>query len=74
MEHESKWITNLIEHLCKMENERTRLRKSLEYIQNSTKKTQTSELTKKTLECYHTWLVINNQLHCPVCNVTKEQE
>ncbi len=75
MEDESKWTVNLIEHLCKMENERTRLRKGLEYIQNSTKEIQTGELTKKTLgNCYHTWLIINNKLHCPVCNSTKEKE
>jgi hypothetical protein len=74
-EYESKWTANLIEHLCKMEDERTRLRKCLEYIQSSTKETQTSELTKTTLgECYHTWLVINNKLYCPVCNSTKEKE
>lgn len=40
MEYESKWTANLIEHLCKMEDERTRLRKCLEYIQNSIKETQ----------------------------------
>jgi len=72
MEFEAKWTANLIEHLCKMEDERTRLRKCLEHIQNTTKETQTSELTNKTLgECYHTWLVINNKLHCPICNSTK---
>ena len=74
-EYESGWTTNLIEHLCKMEDERTRMRKSLESIQNSTKESQTIELTKKTLgECYHRWLVLNNKLHCPVCNSTKEKE
>jgi rubrerythrin len=75
MEYESKWTTELIEHLCKMEDERTRLRKCLEYIESSTNETHTSELSKKILEeCYHTWLVINNKLHCPVCNSTKEKE
>lgn len=78
-EYESGWTVNLIEHLCKMEDERTRLRKCLEHIQSSTKETETSELTKKALvECYHKWFFINNninnKLHCPICNSTKEKE
>jgi len=74
MEHEAKWTANLIEHLCRMEDERTRLRKSLEHIQKSTKEPQTSELIKKTLEeCYHRWLVSDNKLYCPICNSTKEK-
>ena len=74
-EYESKWTVNLIEHLCKMEDERSNLRRCLEYIQNSTRETQIIELTKMTLEkCYHNWIIVNNKLNCSVCNSTKEKE
>lgn len=34
--YEYKWTVNLIEHLCKMEDERIRLRKSLQKIKAET--------------------------------------
>lgn len=39
-EYESAWTANLIEHLCKMEDERFYLRKCLEDIKSSTKEKQ----------------------------------
>ena len=58
-DYESGWTVNLIEHLCKMEDERYRLRKALERIQNSESSDQAARsMAKETLEeCYHTWLV-----------------
>jgi hypothetical protein len=71
-EYEAKWTENLIEHLCKMEDERARFRKSLEHIQNLAKEFEISDFTKETLsECYHRWLVNGDKLHCPICNSTK---
>lgn len=66
------WTIRLIEHLCKMEDERIRLRTSLEKIKNVTKESLTTEVTLHTLdECYHTWLVVNDGLYCPICHARK---
>ena len=74
-EYETKWTINLIDHLCKMEDERTRLRKQLEHIQKTTNELQTSDFVKKTLEeCYHSWIVDNDKLYCPICNSIKENK
>ena len=73
-EDETKWTANLIEHLCKMEDERTRLRQSLVQIKTETKEKQTVNIANRTLgECYHTWLVQGDNLHCPICNSTKKK-
>jgi hypothetical protein len=74
-QNEIAWTFNLIEHLCKMEDERTRLRKNLEDIQSSTQEATTRALAGMALsQCYHTWLITGDKLHCPVCNSVKEKE
>jgi rubrerythrin len=56
-----------------MEDERTRLRKSLKDIQTATNVIQSIAFAQKTLEeCYHTWLVDENKLKCPICGKTNE--
>ena len=74
-EYETKWTANLIEHICKMEDERTRLRRNLEQINSITKESHISELTRLSLEeCYHTWIGTGDNLVCPVCKTTKKNE
>jgi len=72
LDHEIQWVINLIEHLCKMEDERMRLRNSLQQVLQVSNETGTTTITKTALtECYHTWLVGNNKTYCPVCQAKK---
>lgn len=79
-DYESGWTVNLIEHLCKMEDERQRLRQALERIRDSESSSQaTRSMAKEALKkCYHTWLINPNipegqgdRVYCPICRQTK---
>ncbi len=79
-DYESGWTVNLIEHLCKMEDERQRLREALERIRNQDASGPTARsIAQEALEqCYHTWLINPSipegqpgRIYCPVCKQTK---
>jgi len=78
-EYESRWTLNLIEHLCRMEDERCRLRAALTQISNSSASaTVSTEFAKRALkECYHTWIAKVQPEHqgkvyvCPICGSEK---
>lgn len=81
-DYESAWTVNLIEHLCKMEDERHRLREALEKIRDDKTSGQAARSTaKETLkECYHNWLVdldvpegSTGRLYCPICGQTRKR-
>jgi hypothetical protein len=73
--YESAWTVNLIEHLCKIEDERYRLRKALETIRDSTADERVRSTAKEALDqCYHSWLVnvkipdgAMGRVYCPIC-------
>jgi hypothetical protein len=75
-DYESAWTVNLIEHLCKMEDERHRLRKALEGIRDNPKSAQEVHATAQAAleQCYHSWLVNTKladgepgKVYCPIC-------
>jgi hypothetical protein len=81
-DYESTWTVNLIEHLCRMEDERQRLRHALQRIRDSESCGQVARsLAKDALEkCYHTWLINpsipegqDGRVYCPICKQTKTQ-
>jgi hypothetical protein len=81
-DYESGWTVNLIEHLCKMEDERHRLREALKSIRDSDVFDQAvRSIAKEALEqCYHTWLVNMDvpegqpgRIYCPICGRVEKQ-
>ena len=81
-DYESGWTVNLIEHLCKMEDERHRLREALEKIRDNNSSDREARLVaKEALEqCYHSWLINLDipkgqpgRLYCSICKQTKRQ-
>jgi hypothetical protein len=80
-EREAAWTANLIEHLCKMEDERYRLRSALETITAAESTANAHAIATTSLaECYHTWLVNMEvgraspaRLGCPVCRQTRAE-
>jgi hypothetical protein len=75
-DYESAWTANLIEHLCRMEDERHRLRAALATIRDDASSSEGARSTAAVaLEgCYHTWLVNlevpegeTGRLYCAVC-------
>jgi hypothetical protein len=75
-EYESRWTVNLIEHLCRMEDERGRLRKALEAIRDmpGAGDAARSSAAEALRRCYHNWLVNVSvpdgqlgRLFCPIC-------
>ncbi len=73
---EAGWTVNLIEHLCKIEDERYRLREAIAGIRDDPASgTEVQSSAAAALEqCYHTWLVDTDvpmdqpgRLYCPVC-------
>jgi hypothetical protein len=75
-EDESGWTVNLIEHLCRMEDERLRLRKALEGIRGmaGAGEAARSAAAEALAQCYHSWLVNvdvsegqTGRLDCPIC-------
>ena len=80
-EYESGWTVNLIEHLCKLEDERHRLREALEKIRDgSAHDLEARAAAKEALEqCYHAWLVNPHipkgqpgSVYCPICKQTEK--
>lgn len=80
--YEAAWTVNLIEHLCRMEDERHRLRQALERIRdNLPSSPEARALAIDALQqCYHTWLVNLDvpegqmgRVHCPICGATEVQ-
>lgn len=68
-EFEIGWTINLIEHLCKMEDERIRLRQALTRIANGDKSPR-DVANAYLAKCYHTWLVEEDgeyKYACPIC-------
>jgi len=73
--YESRWTVNLIEHLCRMEDERRRLRKALETIRDMPGAAHAASAAAAALgRCYHRWLINVDiprgkvgRCHCPVC-------
>ncbi len=81
-DYESGWTVNLIEHLCKMEDERHRLREVLKSIRDNDVFDQAARSTaKEALEqCYHHWLVNVHvpegqpgRIYCPICGRTEKR-
>lgn len=81
--HESAWTANLIEHLCRMEDERQRLRHALEDIDKVARADgQVRSLAQGALrQCYHSWLVNvkvadgqMGRLYCSVCGKQETSE
>jgi len=70
---DSQWTVGLIEHLCRMEDERSRLRAALARISEMDGMLGCREYTAEVLnQCYHTWLVREpNSHYCPICSQTK---
>jgi len=78
--YESRWTVDLVEHLCRMEDERCRLRTALDQISNSSASAIVrKEIAEKALkECYHTWIVKSplpenesTVYFCPICGSEK---
>jgi hypothetical protein len=78
-DYESAWTVNLIEHLCRMEDERCRLRKALEGIRDDSASEQHARSAAKEAlaRCYHAWLVDVNipegqtgRVYCQICGQT----
>jgi hypothetical protein len=79
-DYESAWTVNLIEHLCRMEDERHRLREALKRIHDRTTADQEAHLAAKTAlaQCYHSWLVNLEipegqlgRVYCAVCGQSR---
>jgi len=76
-DYESAWTANLIEHLCRMEDERQRLRDALARIRDATDQ-ETRPMAMEALEeCYHAWLLNPKvpegqpeRFSCPLCGKT----
>ena len=68
-EYEEEWTVNLIEHLCRIDDERFRLRDALKSIDST-------ESAKALSLCYHKWLVnvSNEEYFCSVCGQTRPQD
>jgi hypothetical protein len=75
-DYESAWTVNLIEHLCRMEDERHRFREALERIRDLPTSDQEarSEVRTALAKCYHSWLVNlevpegqMGRFFCPIC-------
>jgi hypothetical protein len=82
-DYEAAWTVNLIEHLCRMDDERHRLREALTTIRdNPTADAQAHATAAKALQqCYHSWLVNLDvpegqmgRLYCSVCGQTRPSE
>jgi hypothetical protein len=78
-EYESAWTVNLIEHLCRMDDERHRIREAVKRIRdNQTAGPQARFAAAEALEqCYHSWLVNLavpegqiGRVYCSVCGRT----
>ena len=81
-EHESAWTVHLIEHLCKMEDERHRLREVLERIRDDGSLDQAARLIAADAleQCYHTWLVHTDipmgqpgRVYCRICGIARDE-
>ena len=81
-EYESRWTVNLIEHLCRMEDELVRLRKALSEIRDTSDVGDSAHTTAaKALGCcYHRWLVNMGvsegrvgRVYCPICGQTEAE-
>jgi hypothetical protein len=79
-DYSSRWTVNLIEHLCRMEDERQRLRKALEMIRDDPACGEggRSEAAEALKSCYHNWLVNlkvpqgqKGRLYCCICGDTE---
>ncbi len=77
--YESRWTANLIEHLCRMEDERARLRQALASIRAlpDAGEAARSVAAEALAQCYHRWLVNvavpegrMGRVYCPVCGKT----
>ncbi len=75
-DYESVWTVNLIEHLCRMDDERRRLRHALEGIRDHHLSGQVARdwATAALQPCYHTWLINldipegeRGRIACPIC-------
>jgi hypothetical protein len=82
-EFESAWTVNLIEHLCRIDDERHRLREILEKIRdNPASDVEARSAAADGLEkCYHAWLVNlavsegqMGRVYCSVCGRTGPSE
>jgi hypothetical protein len=81
-DYTSRWTVNLIEHLCRMEDERNRLRKALETIRDDPAcgETGRSAAALALKECYHRCLVNleipkgqKGRLYCCICGYTADE-
>jgi hypothetical protein len=67
------WSIKLIEHLCQMEDERSRFRQGLAQMTDAN--VDSKEVAKSLLnECYHNWLVEKDgafNYYCPICGARK---
>lgn len=67
--YRSAWTANLIEHLARIEDERTRLRAALATIRDDpgAGPSVLSTVSSALAECYHTWLGGGLREECPIC-------
>jgi hypothetical protein len=82
-DYESRWTVSLIEHLCRMEDERVRLRTALAEIRDSpTSNEPARSMAGEALEqCYHSWLINvkipENEIgraYCSICGKTATEQ
>jgi hypothetical protein len=82
-ELDAKWTVKLIEHLCRMDDERFRLREDLRRIRDKpTSGDQVRAAAAAALQqCYHSWIVNlaipdgqTGRLYCCICGQTKATE
>ena len=79
-DYHAGWTANLIEHLCRMEDERVRLREALALIRESpTEEVARAAAVAALARCYHRWLlnveVAEGQfgrVFCPICGRREE--
>ena len=81
-EYHAAWAANLVEHLCRMEDELVRLRKALSEIRDTSDVGDSAHTTAaKALGCcYHRWLVNMGvsegrvgRVYCPICGQTEAE-
>lgn len=73
--YQSEWTVNLIEHLARIEDERTRLRAALAAIRDDpgAAPSAVSAASAALAKCYHTWLDGGTGKHCPICGAQRRR-
>jgi hypothetical protein len=78
----ARWTVGLIEHLCQIEDERSRLRRALEAIRDDVAAGEAARATAASAlaVCYHKWLVNvkipegkMGRVYCAICGQIDDQ-